>query len=201
MSGLRWSFGKYQRRSPFQQSCVFLICSITYTEFQSGYSPTNFSNGLYILNSGTKTSSQIYFCTYLPNIELSDWLLEVCSYLVHHVFANWSCVYEMACLWFWCQYSMPSKLRDVILLTKRRTILCILYVAISLVFSLKFCNITTLALRCQNIATISLNILATFWQRSASVVIMLQNFNVIKWLLKTPFQQNTPSKRLLKDSM
>ena len=153
-----------------------------------------------MLISGTKTSSQICSCTYLPNIELSDWLLEVCSYLFHHVFANWSCVYKMACLWFWCQYSMTSKLRDVILLRERRTIRCI-YIAISLVFSLKFCNITTLALRCQNVATISLDILATFWQRSASVVIMLQNFNVIKWLLKTPFQWNTPSKRLIKDSM
>ena len=55
-----------------------------------------------------------------------------------------------------------------------------IYVAISLVFSLKFCNITTLALRCQIVAAISLIILATFWQRSAIVVIMLQNFNVIK---------------------
>ena len=42
--------------------------------------------------------------------------------------------------------------------------------------TLKFCNIiTTLALRCQNVAKILSDIVATFWQRSANVV-MLQNF-------------------------
>lgn len=199
MSGLRWSFGKYQRRSPFQQSYMFLICNITSTEFQSGYSPTNFSNGLYMLISGTKTNSQICSCTYLPNIELSDWLLEVCSYLFHHVlltevaFMKWrACDSDVSTL---CPANSETSYYW------QNVGRFVAYVSISLVFSLKFCNITTLALHCQNVATISLNILATFWQCSASVVIMLQNFNVIKWLLKTPFQCNTPSKRLLKDSM